>query len=62
MESDPQANAKLQPVSTWLRPLYLSAYAAFVLLLFGVLPPLAVGLPGAELLYGALGDPQLAAR
>jgi hypothetical protein len=62
MESDPQANAKLQPVSTWLRPLYLSAYAAFVLLLFGVLPPLAGGLPGAELLYGALGDPQLAAR
>lgn len=62
MEPDPQANAKWKPVSTLLRPLYLAAYTAFVLLFFCVLPPLAGGLPGAELLYGALGDPELTAR
>lgn len=50
------------PGRALLRTLYLAAYAATVLCLFGVLPPLAGGLPGGSLAYGALTDPDAAAR
>ena len=65
-ESTPEPTTAQAPPEargrTLLRTLYLAAYAATVLCLFGVLPPLAGGLPGGSLAYGALTDPDAAAR
>lgn len=62
MESGPTSLTKAMPIATLLRQLYLAAYLAALLLLFGVLPPLAGGLPGSELAFGTLIDPELSAR